>query len=563
MVVQSHIGQLLSLKPMTKGSHAELTSLVDVVEKQLESLEFHNMKMQDNLSEALVVNLVISKLDIDTRKAWEATVEHGELPKYKKTMNFLRQHCYMLERCEQSLGCGKMKNVVSNTRIPAVSSRAHTATVHPEGCCVVCNANHIIEMCDKFKGMNVNNRYTKAKQIGLCFACLKRGHRTANCKIDSSKLCTCKRKHHPLMHYEMKKESTETATGNAETSSVAEGSGSSSGEQIVAKCEVPVPNRSVKQVLLATAVVDIVDCRGVAHKCRALLDSGAMASFVSERTCDLLSLRKECVNVPVVGVNGGKTFVRFKINATVKSRTNECSFSLDCLVVPRVTGALPSLKLDATNWPIPKKLKLADPRFFDPSRIDLLIGAEKFYELLQEGKILMSTDLPLLQESLLGWLVAGPVYNTPNVVSVQVYQAESTVESVTRLEDLMRRFWMVEEQTHDPLENNDCERHFRATYSRAEDGRFVVQLPFREGAGSLGESRNQAEKRFKALENRLDRNPDMKKMYSEFIHEYLDLGHARILNENEIKVDGVYYLPHHCVLKPDSSSTKLRVVFDA
>lgn len=109
MVVQAHIAQLLSLRQMTKCSHAELTNLLDLVEKRLESLEFHNLKMVDNLSEALIVHLVISKLDIDTRKAWEATMEHGTLPKYKQTIKFLRQHCYMLERCEQSFGHGKAR----------------------------------------------------------------------------------------------------------------------------------------------------------------------------------------------------------------------------------------------------------------------------------------------------------------------------------------------------------------------------------------------------------------------------------------------------------------------
>lgn len=90
---------------------------------------------------------------------------------------------------------------------------------------------------------------------------------------------------------------------------------------------------------------------------------------------------------------------------------------------------------------------------------------------------------------------------------------------------------------------------------------FVVQLPFCEDVGNLGESHNQALKRFQALENRLDRNAEMKKIYSDFINEYLDLGHAKLLNEDEIKVDGAYYLPQHCVLQPDSSSTKLRVEF--
>ncbi|XP_055543127.1 uncharacterized protein LOC129728700 [Wyeomyia smithii] len=405
MVVQAHNTQLLSLKQMTKGSHAELTSLLDVVEKRLESLEFHSLKMQDNLSEALIVNLVISKLDIDTRKAWEATVEHGKLPKYKQTMDFLRQHGYMLERCEQSFG--KLKNIPPNPRVAGIISKAHAVSIQQKPNCVVCNSDHLIEMCDTFKGLNINNGYMKAKQMGLCFACLKRGHRTANCNTDSSKLCSCKKKHHPLMHYDEKKESTETATGSVETKGVAGGSDSSSLEQIVAKCEASVvPNHSVEQVLLATAVVDIFDSRGVAHKCRAMLDSGAMASFVSERICDLLGLHKESVNVPVIGVNGAKTTVRFKINAVVKSRTTECSFSLDCLVVPRVTGALPSMKLDTSSWPIPETVRLADPQFFQASRVDLLIGAERCHEVLQDKKIVMSKDLPLLQRKNYwdGWL---------------------------------------------------------------------------------------------------------------------------------------------------------------
>lgn len=41
MVVQAHIAQMLSLKPLSKGSHADLTVLLDVVEKRLEPLEFH------------------------------------------------------------------------------------------------------------------------------------------------------------------------------------------------------------------------------------------------------------------------------------------------------------------------------------------------------------------------------------------------------------------------------------------------------------------------------------------------------------------------------------------
>lgn len=88
-------------------------------------------------------------------------------------------------------------------------------------------------------------------------------------------------------------------------------------------------------------------------------------------------------------------------------------------------------------------------------------------------------------------------------------------------------------------------------------------IPFRDNLCELGESRMQAEKRFYALERRLERAPEMKKMYVDFINEYLSLGHCRVVNEVDSSTDGAYYLPHHCVVKLDSSTTKLRVVFDA
>lgn len=97
MAIQDHVPQLLSLRSMTKGTHAELKELHDVVEKRLESLEFHKFKMQDKLSETILVNLLIPRLDLETRLVWQATLAYDEMSEYKKTMHSLRKHCYVLE----------------------------------------------------------------------------------------------------------------------------------------------------------------------------------------------------------------------------------------------------------------------------------------------------------------------------------------------------------------------------------------------------------------------------------------------------------------------------------
>ena len=60
-----------------------------------------------------------------------------------------------------------------------------------------------------------------------------------------------------------------------------------------------------------------------------------------------------------------------------------------------------------------------------------------------------------------------------------------------------------------------------------------------------------------------DRNSALHKD-SEFMHEYLNLGHMSLLDAYDLSVDKSYtfYLPHHSVFKGSSITTKLRVVFD-
>ncbi|XP_057671148.1 uncharacterized protein LOC130902885 [Diorhabda carinulata] len=71
-------------------------------------------------------------------------------------------------------------------------------------------------------------------------------------------------------------------------------------------------------------------------------------------------------------------------------------------------------------------------------------------------------------------------------------------------------------------------------------------------------------KRFHKLESKLINDTVIRQQYSEFMREYEKLGHMTKVPTWATEVDGkgVFYLPHHGVVK-DSATTKLRVVFDA
>lgn len=110
---------------------------------------------------------------------------------------------------------------------------------------------------------------------------------------------------------------------------------------------------------------------------------------------------------------------------------------------------------------------------------------------------------------------------------------------------------------------------FQNSTSRLQDRRFQVEIPLKSPNEfeRLGESLPLplALKRFYSLENRFKKNENQFIAYKDFIKEYIDLGHAKEVPLNPRNEEGNlrYFIPHHCVLREDSVTTKLRVVFDA
>ena len=69
--------------------------------------------------------------------------------------------------------------------------------------------------------------------------------------------------------------------------------------------------------------------------------------------------------------------------------------------------------------------------------------------------------------------------------------------------------------------------------------------------------------KFLKLEQRLLKQPQLRKYYSGFLEEYVQLGHMTPLGAAEVKRNSPdFYMPHYGVLKETSSTTKLRVMFN-
>ncbi|XP_058458365.1 uncharacterized protein LOC131434987 [Malaya genurostris] len=436
----------------------------------------------------------------------------------------------------------------------------------------ICSGSHELWRCEDYKKANLSDRYTTLRRTGACFNCLQKGHRTTECTSEHS--CKrCGKRHHTTLHNDEDRsknhEERPTTSSNKATQqmTIVE-------ETVVAPTheESKKPDSSStfctqiqatnQQMLLSTAVILVQGKEGNTYPCRVLLDSGSQTNFISEQFTQLLSLKKESANVSVSGLNDIRTRIRFKIQTTIRSRISNYAVCLELLVVPKITGNLPLTKVDVLSLTLPAGAELADPYYNVPGRVDMLLGAEIFYDMLMLGRLRLPNSTALLQETQFGWVLSGPV---PNENRKSVSSFCTTIDE--DIGEIVNRFWQIESYCESQNEISsteaECIQHFQETHERTVEGRYVVRLPFNELKPQLGDSRNMAIKRFQGLEQRLDKNPEMKHQYTEFLREYESLGHMK-----EITLDvtedprTVYYLPHHYVLKPSSSTTKLRVVFD-
>ncbi|XP_055522775.1 uncharacterized protein LOC129716956 [Wyeomyia smithii] len=571
-LVDHHISGLLKLRKMTHESFSELRTLLDSCIGHVENLKYLGQEFS-GVSEMIVTYLLTNSLDDETKKLWDATVLRGEMPHYNNTVNFLKGRISILERCQKSTTDSKVKHSSRVTAKLGQNMSNVKSNVATSISCEFCTGEHVAFKCSTFNDLSVENRLKLVREKQVCFNCLRRGHRGAECK--STKTCSkCKRRHHTLLHAEGgPAQGTDSSASKAIEQPVSQSSAAvqpsdtkAALEHVSTTAASNMGGVPTSQIFLLTATVVILDKHGQQHTCRALLDSGSQVNFISKAMHQKIQTESEAVNIPITGVNSLKSNIRQRVKVQVLSRQNDFKIEMDCLVSGSVTGMLPIIAVDTAKWNIPTGIVLADPMFYQPREVDLLIGMEWLDDILKPSRLKLPDDLPTLQDSQFGWLVGGKCVNVENSMN-SIGQCFHVAVSTSELSEQIQRFWEIESVHNEESvasEAEQCELHFQSTFKRNEEGRYIVQFPLKESFNQLGNSRSMALKRFYALEYRLLRNPEIKKQHDEFIEEYEQLGHCKEVNEED-DPEGIkkWYLPHHAVLKPTSSTTKCRVVFDA
>ncbi|XP_029054455.2 uncharacterized protein LOC114881764 [Osmia bicornis bicornis] len=222
-----------------------------------------------------------------------------------------------------------------------------------------------------------------------------------------------------------------------------------------------------------------------------------------------------------------------------------------------------SFKLNV-NWKHLTDLPLADSHPGNNENFDLLIGANEYGKIVLDGIVKGPPESPIAQRTVFGWVLSGSCAVPTGTLhsTVKIHH----VELLDTLQLELKRFWELEETPSKPVLTRDqtnCEIHFANTHRRLSDGRYEVRLPFKKDpATTIGDTASIARRIFKTIEARVTKNPELYREYQAFLREYLDLGHMSQIGETE-SLEGKVFISHLPVLRRESQTTKLRVVFNA
>ncbi|KAF2879393.1 hypothetical protein ILUMI_26788 [Ignelater luminosus] len=97
--------------------------------------------------------------------------------------------------------------------------------------------------------------------------------------------------------------------------------------------------------LLSTAVVEVLDINGDVHMCRILLDNESQSNLITKSLCDKLKLPMEDINILIMGINQVVSNIKRRCSVNICSRHNGFESSVSCLVMDKISEAVPNLNI--------------------------------------------------------------------------------------------------------------------------------------------------------------------------------------------------------------------------
>ena len=297
----------------------------------------------------------------------------------------------------------------------------------------------------------------------------------------------------------------------------------------------------------------------------ALCDSGSSVSFMDEQIQKQLNVLGFKTQLSVVGFNGSKKCNSEIVEVDVSNTLTTENFSnVKFYVHDAVYVGSEPINVNEIKRRFPHVNVLPDGNY-SLKDVKVILGQE-CYDLHRpiEYRKPEKSNAPWAIRTKLGWTLSGPLPQK-EAKQLAVTAALATVED--QLSEQVKKWWDIESYASNCNVSGRSKDDQRAQSIlqetvRYNGQRYEVGLLWKHDNVTLPNNFTSALGQLKSLENRFNRDPELKKRYQATIDVDLENGYVRKLSNNELsstRNEMQWYIPHHPVLNPHKPEKVRRV----
>ncbi|XP_057695101.1 thymocyte nuclear protein 1 isoform X1 [Corythoichthys intestinalis] len=498
---------------------------------------------------------------------------------------------------------------VHKTDIPTDTSTAQKCfskpAESPDKLCPLHKKPHPLTKCKTFRAKPIDERKSFLKDNRICFKCCSSTqHLAKDCNMQIRCMECGSERHLTALH-------PGPLPAPEESSEVEKGDGGETHEDVsvsvVSKCTEVCgdANSTLSCSKISPVIVYPKGERDQAVKLYAVLDEQSNKSLVKSQFFELFNIETRSDTYKLRTCSGlsdnvGRTASNFMIESVDGRVKLPLPNLIECDMIPDDRREIPSSQV-AMQYPHLQRIANKIPPVEEKVPILLLLGRDIIQLHKVRERINGPRSTPYAQRLDLGWVIVGetclgkthkppnvnvlktnvlqngrasyfsPCPNTFQIKESNGFSSQSNTKPTSQNERKNTNTDQLGQTVFERTKDDDKpalsieDKYFldimeKEVYQN-EDNSWVAPLPFQSPRPKLPSNKEQALKRLQSLRKTLDRNPEMKKQYVEFIQNMLDNDHAEIapiLDSNKEH----WYLPSFGVYHPQKPN-QLRVVFDS
>ena len=546
ILISAHMNKLLNLETTSNFIDIrELRSLYNNIEIQVRNLR--GIGLEEKRYGPMLAPVIMSKLPQEIKLL--LTRKFGkDVWAIDKLLETLQQEVEAREKVllTENEGVENYENLLSSSRSTSDSSKRRSQPFKSFPCVYCGNKKHKSFQCSKVT--KPESRLEFLSKEKRCFKCLKQGHQAKDCS--SRRTCYhCERNHHSSVCKAFKKNSQKDNSAEDTQSNLA---GSSN------------------TVLLQTAKAKIENTeKSKLREGRILFDSGSQLSYVTPKLSEKLKLKTIGKKELCIQTFGNKKSVKTLPLVEFYVKTSKGRVPVQAYVSDISQPISKQKTVECSKmYKHLRGLKLADPNYDSSIEIDILLGSNFYWDFIHtEGAVTGKTGQPIALSSDLGYILSGPAdlkeKNSSGTFFSHVLKADVSEED--RLSETVEKFWKLE-SLGIKVENRNENREFVKEFENSllfdeNENMYEATYPLKN-CFDLGDNYEISRKRLQSLTKTFENNRELLNEYQKIFEDQITKGvieRAPVDNE----VGKVHYIPHHAVIRPEKSTTKTRIVYDA